>query len=183
MITKGFDYLGLATSSLVTVLLFQRYGITAKTLFVLPLAFATGPLFLIDATTMRLPNSILYPAISLVSTISVGYAIYTGNISNLTGTLIKGSVFFLVFLLLYFLTRGGIGAGDAKLAALIGLSLGIYPPGYLFLILMSSFIIAALYSLVLLGRRKATLKSKVAFGPFLLIATWVCVLLPSNTFI
>lgn len=183
MITKKYDYLGLATSGLLTLLLFQRYGISAKTFFVLPLAFATGPLFLVDATTKRLPNVILYPAIMLVTFIALGYAIFEGDVRDLTDTLAKGFGFFLFFIVLYVVTRGGVGAGDVKLALLIGLSLGIYPSGYIFLVLMGSFTIAALYSLILLARNRANLKSKIAFGPFLLIATWICVLLPSNIFI
>ena len=177
MITRGFDYLGLATSSVITVVLFQKYGISAKTFFLLPLAFATGPLFLVDAKTLRLPNAILYPAISSVLIVALSYAIYTGDISELTNSMVKGLIFFSLFFLFYLLTRGGIGAGDAKLALLIGLSVGIFPHNYLFLILMGSFIIAALYSLVLMARKQVTLKSKIPFGPFLLISTWACVLM------
>lgn len=180
MIAKGFDYLGLATSSIITALLAQRYGLSAKTLFLLPLAIATGPLFLIDATTMRLPNAILYPAIFTSLAIIVGYSIYTSEIGKISQFLIKGIAFFLTFFLLYIITNGGIGAGDAKLALLIGLCIGIFSYSYLFFILFGSFFFAALYSLLLMARKQASLKSKIPFGPFLLISTWTCALLPGN---
>ncbi len=91
------------------------------------------------------------------------------------GIFIKGIIFFLIFLILNVVTKGGVGAGDAKLALLIGLSMGIFPIDYLFVILVASFVMSALFSIALLVGGKVGLKSKVPFGPFLLLATWLCI--------
>lgn len=84
-------------------------------------------------------------------------------VSNFVITALAGSGF---FLLLWLVTRGrGIGLGDAKLAFLLGLVLG-YPrfvvAGY------AAFLTGAVVGVILILTGKKSLKSRVAFGPFLI---------------
>jgi prepilin signal peptidase PulO-like enzyme (type II secretory pathway) len=80
-----------------------------------------------------------------------------------------GSAFF--FFLLWFFTQGhGMGFGDVKLAFLLGLFLGwpvILPA------LFASFLLGALFGIILIVFRKKKMKSEVPFGPFLVIGTFV----------
>jgi len=62
------------------------------------------------------------------------------------------------------LTRGGIGGGDATLAAFIGLTTG-FPQGLQ--ALAYGILIAGGVSLFLLLTRRATLKTAIPYGPFL----------------
>ena len=86
------------------------------------------------------------------------------------------SAFFLSLLLLFLhlITKGrGMGLGDVKLAVALGLWLGL-EKGLIWLIL--SFIIGGIVASILLLLKKAKLKTKIAFGPFLIIAFWLILL-------
>ncbi len=83
-----------------------------------------------------------------------------------TGRLLTGLGLFIFFAALYFLSRGRwIGGGDGKLAFLMGLWLG-WPMGVLAVFL--SFILGAAIGVGMIGLGRATLKSQIPFGPFMI---------------
>lgn len=68
-------------------------------------------------------------------------------------------------------TRGrGMGSGDIGIAAAMGLWLG-WPQVWLGLLL--AFVIGAIYGLILMVLKKVRLSSRLAFGPFLILSTWL----------
>lgn len=80
----------------------------------------------------------------------------------------------LFFLLLSIITRGrGMGLGDAKLAFLLGLILG-FPK--IVIALYAAFLTGAGVGVILILTGKKKLKSKIAFGPFLIVGTVVAIL-------
>lgn len=77
-----------------------------------------------------------------------------------------GIVSGLFFYVLWAVTRGrGMGFGDVKLAAILGFALGY--PGIVIASYVA-FLTGAVYGVILMIRGIAGLKSRVAFGPFLL---------------
>lgn len=73
-------------------------------------------------------------------------------------------------LVIYFITRGrGMGFGDVKLQAGMGIWLGIWPGlvGVYF-----GFLFGALYGVALLFMGRARRHEHIAFGPFLLLGGW-----------
>ncbi len=77
------------------------------------------------------------------------------------------------FYALWYGTKGkGMGFGDVKLSAMLGLLLGY--PGILFA-LYTAFLTGALVGVILILTKNKTLKSKIAFGPFLLLGLLVAV--------
>jgi len=81
--------------------------------------------------------------------------------------LISGVVVMLPILILYWLTKGrGMGFGDVKLAFVIGFSLGLKAG---LLTLYGGFILGAIIGLILIIFKLKRLKSKIAFGPFLIL--------------
>lgn len=78
--------------------------------------------------------------------------------------------FGLIFLFIALISRGGMGGGDIKLAALIGAFTGF--SGALMVILISSWL-GALWAVVLLIQGRAGLKTAIKFAPFLAIAAWL----------
>ncbi len=72
-------------------------------------------------------------------------------------------------LILFIATKGrGLGFGDVKFAFVMGFLLGLERG---FIALYLSFILGGLISTVLLVSKKSKLKSKIAFGPFLIAGT------------
>lgn len=81
----------------------------------------------------------------------------------------------LFFLAVYIFSSGkGMGLGDVKLAVLIGAVLG---PGLSLVWLFSSFITGGIVAAILLASRKAKLKERIAFGPFLVIGFFIAALM------
>jgi len=81
--------------------------------------------------------------------------------------LISGLIVMLPILFLFLITRGGgMGFGDVKLAAIIGFLLGTIS-GLISLYL--AFILGAIVGLILIIFKIKGLKSKIAFGPFMVL--------------
>jgi len=78
---------------------------------------------------------------------------------GINGFLIGGVVLFVIAIL----SNGGIGGGDIKLAAVIGLYLGY---GVILTIILA-FAAGGIYCLVMLVLKKARLRDTMPFGPFL----------------
>lgn len=86
-----------------------------------------------------------------------------------------GFLLSLSLLTLYLVTSGrGMGLGDVKLAIPLGLWLGL-EHGTAWL--MTSFILGGIVASILLILKKAKLKTKIAFGPFLIVAFWIVLLI------
>ena len=118
-------------------------------------------LLVLDATT------IAGGAIALAAAIATHRLV-----AGLEGALVAGGIFGLIFLA----TRGtGMGFGDVKLAAMLGLFLGW--PMALFAS-VAAFIIGAVLALpVVLARRRGR-RDALPFGPFLVIAGLIAVFAP-----
>lgn len=83
------------------------------------------------------------------------------------GEVISGAVAGMSFYALWRVTRGrGLGFGDVKLAAALGLVLG-YP--HILIGLYTAFLTGALWGVILMITRRAGMKTKIAFGPFLVL--------------
>jgi len=141
-------------------------------------------LSIIDLKHGILPNIITYPAmpLALIFFIFWGEGI-TGLSSNffqwnfsvpylafLCNSLTGGATGFIIFLLVVLISRGSMGMGDVKLAALIGLMTG-FP-----LVVVSLFIAiltGGLVAIILLVTRLKKRKDPVPFGPFLCLGALI----------
>jgi prepilin signal peptidase PulO-like enzyme (type II secretory pathway) len=97
------------------------------------------------------------------------FAVLRGG-SSLGSALLGGAVGFGFFLLALILSRGKLGAGDVKLAAVIGLAAG-YPAVVPALFL--GVVLGGLASLILLVSRRAGPKSYIAYAPYLCVGALV----------
>ena len=83
----------------------------------------------------------------------------------------------LLFFALWLITKKrGMGLGDVKLSFVLGILLG-YPQ--IVMALYVAFLTGALAGVILILRGAKTLKSKIAFGPFLIIGTTAIILFQS----
>ncbi len=94
------------------------------------------------------------------------------------GRVIAAFIVMAPILFLYWITRGGgMGFGDVKLAFAIGFLLG----GKLGLIsLYLAFILGALVGILMLLLKKRSLRSKIAFGPFIVLGALIVLFFQSS---
>ena len=135
------------------------------------------PLSMMDIISRRLPN-VLTSALFVLSAIIISISgIVDHASSRVISSFIDSLVLSISFLIVSFATRGGMGMGDVKLSAGIGLIAGFYGTQTLFLSTLLSFILGALVGVALLLLRKGNLKTTLPFGPFMiigqLVAMWV----------
>lgn len=132
-----------------------RAGLVALYLTVLVLVTVT------DLEHRRIYDAVMLPAIALAAVLApVSPWLGAGPV----GAWMTGLGAFVFFGGMTLLTRGGIGGGDATLAAFIGLITG-FPHGLQ--ALAYGILIAGGVSLLLLLTRRATLKTAIPYGPFL----------------
>ncbi|GAI86166.1 unnamed protein product, partial [marine sediment metagenome] len=90
---------------------------------------------------------------------------------------IGGAIGFALLLIPAFIYKEGMGWGDVKMAALIGLVTG-FP--LVFVALFMGVVLGGLVAGILLLLKKKKRKEHIAFGPFLSVATMVTLLRGSD---
>jgi leader peptidase (prepilin peptidase)/N-methyltransferase len=127
-------------------------------------------LSVIDARTHRLPNRHV-AAMSLLMVLAM--AITRNQITSLGAVLASGLGSVAVYAVIYLISRGQFGMGDVKFSLPLGFALGALAPGHWLDALILAFFIAGVSSLPLLAFKRATRESRIAFGPYMTIATVV----------
>ncbi len=127
------------------------------------IAYSFLVIFIVDLKTQIIPDSMLLT--SLIGIVFV-FFLFSGTPYSLPIALASASGASVFFLFLWFVTRGrGMGLGDVKLAFVLGLWLG-YPK--IVVALYLAFLTGALVGVILMLTGNKTLKSTIAFGPFLI---------------
>jgi leader peptidase (prepilin peptidase) / N-methyltransferase len=124
---------------------------------------------LIDLQHKLILNKIVYPSLALALVISP-FFIKTGSgvaFQGLINALIGGAVGFVILLIPALISRGGMGTGDIKMAALIGLATGF---GEVLVAVLGGIILGGLTAVILLAFRIKKRKEAIPFGPFLSLA-------------
>ena len=123
---------------------------------------------LIDYKTQIIPDG-------LVGVIAVNGMLYNLMYAQqgIMDMLLGGVVGFAVMLAIFVISRGGMGGGDVKLSAAVGLWLGV--EGTL-LFLLLAFIMGGVISLLLLVSGVKSKGDAIPFGPFLCLAAFVTIL-------
>jgi leader peptidase (prepilin peptidase)/N-methyltransferase len=125
-------------------------------------------LIVIDGRTHRLPNRILLPTLAALIALTAIDALLTAEsgplIRALLGMLALGGF----YALLRLISRSGMGGGDVKLAAVIGLILGWHGWEALVIGAASAFVLGSLYALALMLLGRADRTTRIAFGPWMI---------------
>ncbi len=150
---------------LLFVFLYNRFGLSPHLFFAL---LYTAILLLLTVTDLEhrlIQNVVILP--SLLLAFAGGF--YAPNFSWKQAVL-GGAIGFVVFYILALLARGGLGSGDVTLAAFLGLITG-FPN--IILVIVYGMLLGGIISGVLLITRRATMKTFIPYGPFLIVAGWV----------
>ena len=120
-------------------------------------------LMVVDLEHQLILNKVTYPAMGVALLINV-FSAEPGIVQAAIG----GGIGLGLFLLVALLSKGGMGWGDVKMAALIGLVTG-YP--LIFVALVLAIILGGLVAVMLLLFKKKRRKEGIPFGPYLSLAT------------
>jgi leader peptidase (prepilin peptidase)/N-methyltransferase len=143
-------------------------------------------LLLIDLEHSILPNKIVYPGIIIALAIASLGSIFGFEPSDIVGggfrlwivdATVGGSIGFGLLFVIALISRGGMGWGDVKLAALIGLVTG-FP--LVFLAMFLGIVGGGLTAAILLLLKLKGRKDAIPFGPFLSLAAMVTIFWGSN---
>jgi leader peptidase (prepilin peptidase)/N-methyltransferase len=126
-------------------------------------------LLAVDARTHRLPNRIVLPTLAAVLMLVLIDAAASGGTSNLVRALLGMLILGGFYAALHLLSHAGMGGGDVKLAAVIGLVLGWHGWQALAVGAASAFVLGALYAITLIALRRADRSTRIAFGPWMII--------------
>jgi leader peptidase (prepilin peptidase)/N-methyltransferase len=133
---------------------------------------------LIDARHRIIPNALVLPALVLFGVALATVAVTEGGVDlprALVGLLAYGGGLLVVAIV----SPGGMGMGDVKLAALIGLVLGALGWGYLEVAALGAVLAGGLGAVAVLARGGAR-KDTMPFGPYLAGAAVLAVLFGSH---
>lgn len=156
-------------TGLIFLAVYAKYGLTWQTASYLTLSalvIATG---FIDLEHKIIPNEITLAGIIL----GLVFITQTGLISNIEGFLTGG----IVFLAIAVISKGNMGGGDIKLAAVMGLFLGIK---LLLVALFAAFLLGSVVGVTLLLVGVVKRKDPFPFGPFLTIGSLISILCGQN---
>ena len=130
----------------------------------------------IDFEHQLILNRLVYPAAPIATALSIWLS-RPGIVPDIEHAAIGCAIGLMLFLLIVILSRGGMGLGDVKMAALMGIILG-YPNVLvaIFLAIVAGGIIA----IVLLAAHKKGRKQGIPFGPFLALGTMLALLWGSS---
>ena len=146
-----------------------RFGLSPVLPAFLLLAALAPALAVIDLRWRRLPDPLTlpaYPAAALL--LAVGALAIPGAPRHFLGALAGMAAAWLFFALLAFVHPAGLGWGDVKLSGVLGLYLGWLGAAAVAAGLLGAFVLAALAGLGLMAAGRATRKSQIPFGPFML---------------
>lgn len=163
-ISPRYPIVELATASLMAGIVW-RFGVSLAALRYGVLAFALLVIFFTDLEHQIIPNAITYPGIL------AGIALSAAS-GEAVPAIVAAAAAGLVFLLLGIVSRGGMGGGDTKLAAMIGAFLG--SPDVI-VALFLAIAIGGGGGLLLLALRLRSRKDQIPFGPAMAAGAMIAV--------
>ena len=136
-------------------------------------------IFVIDLEQGLILNKVVYPGMVVALLLALyPWPWFSESIAmRVAYAVLGGAVGFAIFLLIALISRGGMGWGDVKLAALIGLATG-FP--LVFLAVIMGAILGGIVAVALMIAGKRKRREAIPFGPFLALATMVTLLWGSN---
>ncbi len=136
------------------------------------------PLAVSDTRCRRLPDALTLPSYPIaLALLGIAALLLPGGGRQFLTAALGLALAWAFFLLQVLIYPAGLGWGDVKLSGLLGLYLGWLGPGTLAAGLFLGYLSAAATGLGLIATRRASRKSHLAFGPFLLVGAFAAVLI------
>lgn len=174
-----------ALTGILFILVLLRFGTVAggteaaglAGLWMLPaylyLCAITIALAAIDLDTQKLPNVIVLPSIVVAGVLLAVASAGSGDWEALVRAAIGSAALFSFYLALALIYPSGMGFGDVKLAAVLGMYLAWLGWGAFLVGAFSAFLLGGVFSIGLLLARKAGSKTAIPFGPWMLLGAGI----------
>lgn len=146
------------------VVLYRQFGLTPYFGWVALYTGILTLLFITDLEHRLIQHVVIFPAILLALAGSPFSPVFAWKLA-----ILGGAVGFVAFYLIALLARGAMGEGDVTLSAFLGLIIG-FPN--ITLALLYGILLGGAVSVILLITRRATMKTFIPYGPFLILAGW-----------
>jgi len=172
-------------TALIFALLYYHYGLSVELGVMAFYACLFIIIFVIDLEQGLILNKMVYPSMVVALLLALLPQSWLAQVVWLTQVIepgiasaaLGGGIGFAIFLLIAIVSRGGMGWGDVKLAALIGLATG-FP--LVFLAIIMGAILGGIVAVALMIAKKRKSKETIPFGPFLALAAMVTLLWGTN---
>jgi leader peptidase (prepilin peptidase)/N-methyltransferase len=168
-ISPRYPIVELVTASLITVQAWRR-GINPSFFLFAALTAILVAVTMIDYDCQIIPDSLVL-LITILGALHLYYVLLPSFgkavlLDRAAGFLLGGGLFFLIAVV----SRGGMGGGDIKLAAALGLWFGWKE---LLLLIFTAFVTGAIVSVFLLVTHIKGRKEGIPFGPFLAFSAYL----------
>lgn len=127
----------------------------------------------IDLDHHRLPNVLVYPSYIVTAVLLVVASIVLADYARLLTALIGAVALGGFYFALAVARPGGMGLGDVKLAGALGMLLGWSGWAQLIVGGFSAFVLGGIVGVALMIGRRASRKTALPFGPFMLLGAAV----------
>jgi leader peptidase (prepilin peptidase) / N-methyltransferase len=135
------------------------------------------PLAVIDVRCRRLPDALTLPSYPVaLALLGLAALLLPGGDRLFLSAVLGMALAWAAFLFQVLIYPAGLGGGDVKLSGLVGLYLGWLGPSALVCGLVLGYLLAAVTGLALIAAGRASRKSHLPFGPFLLAGTLAAIL-------
>ncbi len=157
-------------------LLAWRTGLDPVLPALLYLAAVGVVLAYVDLRVRLLPNALVLPSYVIVAALLTLAAAVSGQWANLGWAFLGGAALWAFLAFLGLVSPSGMGFGDVKLGGVLGLGLGWFGLPHVLIGVAYAFVLGGLVSLALIIGGRATRRSAIAFGPFLVVGFLLAVL-------
>jgi len=152
-----------------------RFGLALALPAYLVLFAALVAITVTDLELRLIPKRIVWPAYSMGAPLLVAAALVDGEPRRILDAAAGSAAAFAVLFVIHLISPRGMGFGDVRLAALLGLYLGWLGPAHVGLGVFVGFVAGGMAGIVALALGRSR-RSALPFAPFLAFGTLVAVL-------
>lgn len=169
-LATGLAFVGVVALFLAGPLAWASVPVITAYLYLASISIA---LAMIDLDTRRLPNAIVLPAYVVLAVLFTAACLLGSPWEALLRAAIGGAALYAFYFLLRVIRPGGMGGGDVKLAGVLGAAMGWLGWGSLIVGAFAAFILGGVVGVILMLMRRATRKSAIPFGPWMIAGAWI----------
>jgi len=175
-----YPVIELATAVIFLISIFVFHNWTQLLLFLI-LAIFGIPLTIIDATLHRLPDILTGSLFIASAGVIIGDALDHHQYDRLIPSLIGALALPGFYLALVIISRGGMGMGDVKLSAGLGLVAGYFGLRIVLVGSCAAYILGSFVGVGLMILGKADRKTAIPFGPFMLVGQAIALIVATRS--